>query len=68
MQLSMTASMKIYTHTHTRIYTYSRPHPPTDTCQVLAPFSDVHLLDVDIQGMELHVLPEARSLLRHKVL
>jgi hypothetical protein len=34
---------------------------------VLAPFPEVQLLDIDIQGMEQHVLPEARSLLRQKV-
>ena len=67
MYLSMSASMRIYTHTHTHTHTYTGPHARTDTCQVLAPFADVHLLDIDIQGMEQHVLPETRSLLRHKV-
>ncbi len=34
---------------------------------VLAGFSQVHLLDVDIQGVEMHVIPAARQLLLRKV-
>jgi FkbM family methyltransferase len=34
---------------------------------VLARFSQVHLLDMDIQGVEMHVVPAARQLLLGKV-